>query len=140
MRQHEKSIFLKNFSAALKQARGNRSQAEMARLLDIPNQQTYQRYEKGINEPLVSAAHAICSKIGVSLEQLLTDGDHPCEISEKPAAGTTADTPTPSRDRFPRVQDAVDFIADQMGVDKIMVLEAIMSAIRDAATTKRGDK
>ena len=71
MRQHENSIFLRQFSEALRKARGSRSQAEFARVLGIKNQQTYQRYEQGVNEPVASIAHTLCSKIGVSFEDLL---------------------------------------------------------------------
>ena len=133
MRQHENNIFLQNFSEALKRARGERSQAEMARLLGIPNQQTYQRYEKGINEPLASAAHAICSKLGVDFTRLLTGRDQPYKVAEAPGEYKATAPPASSRAEFPRVQDAIDFIANQLGVDKVKVLEAIMAAVRESA-------
>ena len=131
MRQHENNIFLQNFSAALRRARGDRSQAEMARLLGIPNQQTYQRYEKGINEPLASAAHAICSRLGVDFTRLLTGRDQPLKVAEAP--GEYRASESAARQEFPRVQDAIDFIANQLGVDKVKVLEAIMAAVKDSA-------
>lgn len=117
MRQHENSIFLKNFSAALRKARGGRSQAAMARFLGIPNQQTYQRYEGGINEPLVTPAHEICGKIGVSLEQLLSGQASNGRPLSSDSNGVT------------RVHEAVAFLADQLGIPEAEVLSAVMEAV-----------
>jgi DNA-binding XRE family transcriptional regulator len=132
MRQHENNNFLNNFSAILRRHRGDRSQAEMARLLSIPNQQTYQRYEAAINEPLTSVAHAICRKLGVNLEDLFK-GETVNLVKEAPADYDFHSVGKPNSQTFPQVQDAIDFIANQLGIDKVKVLEAIIAAVKESA-------
>lgn len=83
MRQHTNDILRKNLSACLTKARGGRSQAEFARFLGIPSQQTYQRYEDGKVMPGGDVLHTIASKLGVTTDGLLRgelqpagSGDH----------------------------------------------------------------
>lgn len=79
--QHRNDSLKKAFAAALIKARGNRSQAEFARLLEIPNQQTYQRYEKGL-VPSGIILHQIATRLGVTVDQLLTGGKQPSEAAK----------------------------------------------------------
>jgi len=80
MRQHRNDILSRNFAQALLRARGDRSQAEFARILGIPSQQTYQRYEKGLI-PTGDVLHRIASRLSVSVDVLLNGGG----AVEKPA-------------------------------------------------------
>ena len=73
MSQHKNSTISQNFSRALLAARGDRTQAEFARLLGIANQQTYQRYEKGL-VPSGEILFHIATKLGVTVDTLLTGG------------------------------------------------------------------
>lgn len=61
------------FSATLRAARKDRSQAEFARFLGLPNQQRLDRYERGINLPDVQTAYNIALRLGVTLDQMMTD-------------------------------------------------------------------
>jgi transcriptional regulator with XRE-family HTH domain len=70
MSQHQNDVLVKNFSAFLRRARGYRSQAEMARLLGLKNQQTYQRYEEG-RVPKGQVLHQLANKLGVTVDQML---------------------------------------------------------------------
>ena len=71
MSQHTNDNLPKFFSEGLKKARGTRSQADFARFLGIPSQQTYQRYEGGLI-PAGDVIHRIASRIGIPMEELLT--------------------------------------------------------------------
>lgn len=64
----------KIFCQRLREARGNRSQAAVAKLLGIA-QQNYQRYEKGVVEPSLAMIHSICVTLGCSADWLLGIGD-----------------------------------------------------------------
>jgi len=61
----------KKFASALRRARGEKSQAEFANFLQIPSQQSYSRYERG-QIPDGEVLLTIASKLGVSIEELLT--------------------------------------------------------------------
>jgi transcriptional regulator with XRE-family HTH domain len=71
--QHKSDSLRKHFGEALKRARGSRSQAEFARLLGIPSQQTYQRYERGLI-PAGDILHRIATRLGVTIDGLLRGG------------------------------------------------------------------
>jgi len=64
------SILSNNFAAALKNARGDRSQAEFSRLLGLKHQQTYQAYEAG-RVPDGETLYQIATKLGITFDELL---------------------------------------------------------------------
>lgn len=76
VKQHQNDSVSRNFSEALRRARGDRSQAEFARLLGIPSQQTYQRYEGGL-VPGGGVLLRIANKLGVTVDELLQGGKQP---------------------------------------------------------------
>ena len=61
------------FSATLRAARKGRTQADFARFLELPNQQRLDRYERGVNLPDVVTAYKIALRLGVTVEEMLTD-------------------------------------------------------------------
>lgn len=63
--------FSKILSANLRGARGNRSQAEFARILGIKHQQTYHNYEAG-QPPKGDVLLQIARRLGTTCEKLLT--------------------------------------------------------------------
>jgi len=85
--QHINDNIAKAFAEALVKARGDRSQAEFARMLGIANQQTYQRYERGL-VPGGLVLYNIATRLGVTVDMLLTGGKVSAEASnlarEKP--------------------------------------------------------
>ena len=95
MRQHRNDILSKNFSTTLLELRGSLSQAEFARKLGIPSQQTYQRYEKGLI-PSGEILHQIASVVGVKIDDLLhgNDTQKNSEVFEK-SEFLMKETPTP---------------------------------------------
>jgi transcriptional regulator with XRE-family HTH domain len=60
----------KLFCSRLRELRGVRSQAEVARLLGMP-QQNWQRYETGVTEPDLGTLHRICVTLGASVDWLI---------------------------------------------------------------------
>ena len=63
-------------STRLKASRGNRSQAEFARLLGL-TQQRYANYEGGVREPDLTTLCGIASKIPCTTDWLLGLSDRP---------------------------------------------------------------
>jgi transcriptional regulator with XRE-family HTH domain len=59
----------------LRELRGPRSQAEFARFVGIPSQQTYQRYEDGKTMPNAEMLHRIASACDVSVDWLIGSSD-----------------------------------------------------------------
>lgn len=83
MSQHTNDSLSKAFAESLLSARGDRSQAEFARLLGIPSQQTYQRYENGLI-PSGKVLHQIAARLGVTIDALLSEGTQAeAETAEK---------------------------------------------------------
>jgi transcriptional regulator with XRE-family HTH domain len=86
--QHTNNSLSANFSTALATARGNRTQAEFARYLGIPSQQTYQRYENGLI-PSGKVLHQISRKLGVTVDSLLVG--QPAENVSQTAPGSRSE-------------------------------------------------
>lgn len=61
---------MKDFTARLKEARGSMTQAEIARILGI-KQQNWARWEAGVVYPGAEKIHHICSTLGISADWLL---------------------------------------------------------------------
>lgn len=61
---------MKDFTAKLKEARGAMTQAEIARLLGV-KQQNWARWEAGVVYPGAEKLHHICSTLGISADWLL---------------------------------------------------------------------
>lgn len=77
----------KRFGARLRLCRGELSQAEFARILGLPNQATYHRYEAG-RIPKLETLCGLARRLGISLDQIL--GNVPLKSVRKNSA--------PSRD------------------------------------------
>ena len=70
-----------HFCDKLKQLRGERSQAEIARILGI-KQQNWARWESGVVFPGAETLHHICATFHVSADWLLGLSDQPPPKSE----------------------------------------------------------
>jgi transcriptional regulator with XRE-family HTH domain len=70
MSQYQKDKSLPIVSINLKALRGDRSQAEFAAFLQIPNQVTYHRYENG-RTPKIAILEKIAFQIGITVDELL---------------------------------------------------------------------
>ena len=86
-------------------------------------------------------AHVLCemlSRTRMTVDQLLSTSDIPPQYADESSVDEVS---TPGKSsavvekvrEFPRVQDAIDFLSDQLGVDKVKVLEAILLAAKHAA-------
>lgn len=85
-----------SFSGALRTIRGEKTQAEMARLLDL-NQPTYLRYETGENEPGISIAYNIAQKLGMKLDDLLEGKTESCYVVKEKIASYKTNIPKDRR-------------------------------------------
>ena len=130
--QHTKDTLSAAFAESLLSARGDRSQAEFARYLGIANQQTYQRYEQGL-VPSGKVLHSIASKIGVTIDALLTTGTQTdAEAAGKKVLLAPGETPwgrEMEEDR--QMLAAISLLCRRMTSRQIM--EAIQDVIKDRA-------
>jgi phage repressor protein C with HTH and peptisase S24 domain len=84
--QQQNELITQNFCRALRDARKKRgeSQAEFARFLGIQAQQTYQRYETGQTIPDGLTLHEIATRIGVTVDYLLTGKESALMLRAQP--------------------------------------------------------
>ncbi len=126
--QHLNRSLSKSFSDALSKARGDRSQAEFARMLGIANQQTYQRYEAGLVPGGIVLYH-IATRLGVTVDQLLTGG--------KVHEGAKALASEKAVLWASELQDAVHFQVAVTTFAKTMTAAQLVAAVSDIVSNNR---
>jgi len=140
--------FSKNFSEALRRARGDRSQAEFARVLGLDHQATYARYEKDGRIPSGEVLYQMASRIGISMEELLL-GYKPISESalreNAPAYGATIEEITKefisllveeAKQPMPAIWRALHIVTTRRDVDesfKVRIARVVADQFDEAA-------
>jgi transcriptional regulator with XRE-family HTH domain len=115
--------FSKYFGERLKALRRGRSQASFARLLGIPNQQTYARYEAGERIPKASVLNQMAGALGVTVDELLRPSGEvrsPMTLkeSEAPKYGSS-------------LSSQIGQISQTLGIEESRVRDAIAKLLLD---------